>query len=57
VNVPVWLPVLLMVVGVLLILRSTVVVATKGEGRFRADPLVTMMVGFALVLLAQYLLR
>lgn len=56
-NVPVWLPIILMVVGVLLILRATVIVAIKGAGRFRADSLVTMVVGFGLILLAQYLLQ
>lgn len=55
-NVPTWLPVLLMVLGVILILRATAIVVSKGVGRFRADPLATMVLGFGLVLLAQYLL-
>lgn len=56
-NVPLLLAVLIMALGVLLILRATVLVATKGAGRFRADPLVTIVLGFALLLFAQYLLR
>lgn len=55
-NVPTWLPLLLMLLGVILILRATGIVVSKGVGRFRADPLVTMVLGFGLVLLAQYLL-
>lgn len=54
-NVPAWLLILTMVLGIILILRATGIVVSKGEGRFRADPLVTMVLGFGLVLLAQYL--
>lgn len=53
---PFWLVILATMVGVLLILRATAIVVTKGEGRFRADPLVTMVLGFGFVLLAQYLI-
>ena len=55
-NVPGWLPVVAMTVGVILMLRATAIVATKGQGRFRADPLVSILVGFGLILLGQYLL-
>ena len=56
-KVPTWPLLLTMAFGVILILRATAIVATKGDGRFRADPLVTMVLGFGLVLLAQYLLQ
>ncbi len=57
VNVPLWLPIIVMAGGLILILRATFIVATKGAGRFRADPLVTIVLGFGLIQLAQYLLR
>lgn len=56
-NAPVWLAVIAMVIGVIFVLRATVIVATKATGRFAADPLVTMALGFGLILLGQYLLR
>ena len=43
---PLWLPVLLMVTGVVLVVRAIAIVATKGGGRFRADPLVSIVLGF-----------
>ncbi|WP_244928521.1 hypothetical protein [Nocardioides sp. W7] len=55
-DVPAWVPVVAMAVGVILMLRATAIVATKGEGRFHADPLVSILVGFGLILLGQYLL-
>ena len=55
-NVPVLVLILTMTVGVLLLLRATAIIATRGGGRFRADPLITMMLGFGLILLGQYLL-
>jgi len=57
VNAPVWLAVITMVIGVILVLRATVIVTTKTMGRFAADPLITMALGFGLILLGQYLLR
>lgn len=56
-NLPTWLVFLTMAFGVILILRATAIVATKGDGRFRPDPLITMLLGFGLVLLAQYLFQ
>lgn len=56
-NVPTWLPVLAMAVGVAAVLRATVIVATKGNGWFRGDPMITLMAGFGLILLGQSLLR
>lgn len=56
-TVPTWLLALTMGLGVILILRAAAIVAAKGEGRFRADPFVTLLLGFALVILAQYLLQ
>lgn len=47
-NVPTWLALLTMAFGVVLILRATAIVVTKGDGRFRADPLITMLLGFGL---------
>lgn len=55
-HVPTWLPILAMAIGIGLILRATAIIATKGGGRFRADPLITLFVGFGLILLGQYLL-
>ena len=54
-EVPAWLPRLLMVLATILILRATGIVVCKGGRAFRADPLVTMVLGLGLVLLAQYL--
>ena len=56
-NAPVSLAVITMVIGVILLLRATVIVTTKAMGRFAADPLITMALGFGLILLGQYLLR
>jgi hypothetical protein len=56
-NLPTSVLLLAMALGVILILRAAAIVATKGDGRFRGDPLVTIVLGFGLVLLAQYLLQ
>ena len=56
-NAHVWSAVITMVIGVILVLRATVIVTTKTTGRFVADPLITMSLGFGLILLGQYLLR
>ena len=46
-----------LVLGVLLVLRATAIIATGGEGRFRFDPLVSALLGFALILLGLALAR
>ncbi len=56
-NVPTWLPVLAMAVGIIAVLRATAIVATKGEGRFPADVIVTSVLGFGLLVAGQYLLQ
>lgn len=56
VEVPTWVPVMCLAVGTLLMLRSVIIVAAKSAGRFRGDPLVSLVVGFALILFGQYLL-
>ena len=56
-TVPGLLLLLVMAIGLILILRATAIVATKGVGRFRGDPLLTMLLGFGLMVLAQYLFQ
>ena len=55
-DVPVWVPVLALAVGILGVLRSAFIVAGRGHGRFRGDPWISLVAGFGLVLLGQYLL-
>jgi hypothetical protein len=57
VNVLAWLAVTIMAIGVILVLRTTVIVTTKTTGRFTGDPVITMTLGLGLILLGQYLLR
>jgi hypothetical protein len=56
-QVPTWLAILVMGLGLALVLRATFVVAVGGQGRFRADPWVTSLLGFALILAGQFLFR
>ena len=56
IEIPTWVPVICLAVGTLLMLRSAVIVGAKSAGRFRGDPLVSLVVGFALLLFGQYLL-
>ena len=41
----------MIVLGMVLVLRAAAIVAAGGTGRFRFDPLVTTLLGFALLLL------
>ena len=50
------LAVVLMALGLVGMLRAVAIVATGGEGRFPLDPLVSMVLGFGLILLGQALL-
>jgi hypothetical protein len=50
------LAVLLMALGLVGMLRAVAIVATGGEGRFRLDPLVSIVLGFGLILLGRELL-
>ena len=50
-----WFAVVAMGLGLGLVLRAAFVVTTDGQGRFRADPWVTGLLGFALILIGQYL--
>lgn len=50
------LVVVLMAVGLMGVLRAVAIVATGGEGRFPLDPLVSLVLGFGLLLLGQALL-
>lgn len=54
-SVSSWLPFLCMAIGTLVLLRAAIIVTLKGTGRFRADPMVSLVVGFALLFLGQYL--
>jgi uncharacterized membrane protein len=47
--------VLVMSVGVLAVLRAAFIVTVKGRARFRTDPWSSLVVGFTLILLGQYL--
>jgi hypothetical protein len=48
--------VVLMALGLVGMLRAVAIVATRGEGRFPLDPLVSIVLGFGLILLGQALL-
>jgi len=50
------LAVVLLALGLVGMLRAVVIVATGGEGRFRFDPVVSIVLGFGLILLGQALL-
>ena len=50
------LAVVLMALGLVGLLRAVAIVATGGEGRFPLDPLVSLVLGFGLILLGQALL-
>ena len=50
------LAVFLMGVGIVGVLRAVANVASGGEGRFRFDPVVSIVLGFGLILLGQALL-
>lgn len=56
-TVPLWLPIVVMAIGVLLILNAIVTVLTNKPGRLPLNPLVTIVLAFGLILLGQYLLR
>ena len=49
------LAVILMTVGLVGMLRAVGIVATGGEGRFPLDPLVSIGLGFGLIMLGQAL--
>jgi hypothetical protein len=48
--------VVLMLVGLAAVLRAAAVVTTGGGGRFPLDPVVSVLLGFGLMLLGQALL-
>ena len=50
------LAVVLMALGLVGMVRAVAIVATGGEGRFPLDPLVSIVLGFGLILLGQVLL-
>ena len=50
------LAMLMLILGVLGVLRSVAIVVLGGEGRFRLDPVVSLMAGLALVLAGSRLL-
>lgn len=50
------LAVVLMALGLVGMLRAVAIVVTGGEGRFPLDPLVSIALGFGLILLGQALL-
>ena len=56
-NTPTWVAVLTMGVGLLCVLRAAVIVAVGGNGRFRFDPWISLILGSCLILIGQYLLR
>lgn len=47
----------LMLIGVLSVLRAVFIVARGSTGRFRADPWITLLLGFTLILLGRVLLE
>lgn len=55
-DVPTWIPVACMAIGTVTVLRAAFIVAIKSTGRFRGDPFLTLVAGFLLVYLGQYLL-
>ena len=55
-QVPTWLAIVVMGLGLVLVLRATFMVTVGGEGRFRADLWLTSLLGFALILTGQYLI-
>lgn len=51
------LAILAMAVGLAGVLRAVIIVATGDVGRFPLDPWVSLVTGFALILLGQAILR
>lgn len=51
------LAVALIVVGIFGVVRAVIIVAGKGHGRFPLDPWLSLILGFALCLLGQALLK
>lgn len=51
------LAVILLTLGVTIVLRAVAIIASGGMGRFRSDPAVSVVAGFALILLGQWLLQ
>ncbi|PVG80851.1 hypothetical protein DDE18_20925 [Nocardioides gansuensis] len=54
-TVPTWVAILLMVIGAVGIVRGSLIVAFGGSGRFRFDAALSLIAGFSLGLLGQYL--
>lgn len=54
-STPTWVAILCMVVGMVGILRGALIVAVGGDGRFRFDASISLVAGFSLVILGQYL--
>ncbi len=55
-STPTALAALLMALGMISVLRATAIIATSGQGRFRFDPWLSLLLGFTLILLGQALL-
>jgi hypothetical protein len=51
------LAILAMALGLAGVLRAVIIVATRDVGRFPLDPWISLVAGFALLLLGQALLR
>jgi hypothetical protein len=43
--------------GIIAVLRAPAIIATGSEGRFRADPRITALAGFGILMLGRYLLQ
>ena len=55
-DIPLLVPVVCLVTGVLLVLRATFLVSTKSNGRFRGDTWASLGGGFGLIYLGQFIL-
>jgi hypothetical protein len=51
------LAVVLMGIGLVATLRAVAIVTIGGEGRFPLDPLISIVLGFGLIMVGQALLR
>lgn len=52
----VWIAILCLVLGTACIVRGAAIVTLGSVGRFRGDPAVSLMVGFGLAAIGQFLL-
>lgn len=51
-----WVAVVLLGLGVVAVVRSALIVAANGSGSFRGDLLLSVLGGFGLIYLGQYLI-